>query len=404
MSEQLNVFDLYNIDFAEPFAENDESNEQEEDVSKTGMDSIGEMAISGTDWTTETIVRQIEKGNIILDPDFQRRDAWTYTKKSRFIESLLLGFPIPQIILAESKEKRRRFIVIDGKQRLLSLQQFMQTDPSKPCLKLTGLEVRQDLNGKTFKQMSEDGFDGDIDSLSNQPIRTVVVKNWPSVEVLYLIFLRLNTGSVKLSPQELRQALYPGMFINFANEYSSKSDILKRVLRLKKDRSDFRMRDVEIFIRFMAFQFFAKDYNGSMQSFLDNTCKQLNKQWDTYSSRIIDRANMIESAGKCIYAIFGNKAFYKYKNGQYEGRINRAIMDVLLYYFADESIRTEAEQKGEAIKNAFEKLCTEDEQFMDAIEQTTKSKKAVSYRFNKWAEILGECLSTAIVSPWGKCE
>ncbi|MGN6930399.1 DUF262 domain-containing protein, partial [Neisseria sp. P0015.S010] len=76
------------------------------------------------DWTTETIIRQIEKGNIILNPDFQRRDAWNKKKKSQFIESLILGLPIPQIVLAESKDQKGKYIVLDGKQRLLSLRQF----------------------------------------------------------------------------------------------------------------------------------------------------------------------------------------------------------------------------------------------------------------------------------------
>ena len=398
MSEQLSVFDMYGIDFASPFVEADESNEQEEDVTQTGIDDIGEMAISGTDWTTETIVRQIEKGNIILDPEFQRREAWTPVRKSRFIESLLLGFPVPQIILAESKEKRRKFIVIDGKQRLVSLKQFMQGGSSP--LKLRGLEVRKDLNGKTYQQMLDSGFEGDIDLLCNQPIRTVVVKNWPSVEVLYRIFLRLNTGSVGLSPQELRQALYPGEFIKYVNEYSIKSKALQRILKQKNGRPDFRMRDIEMLIRFMAFQYFAKDYTGSMQLFLDETCKKLNAKWESHSSEIKDKAEQFDKASDTAYKIFDKNAFTKYKNGQYESRINRAVMDVMLFYFADETIRHAAEQESAKIKEAYEKLCATDEKFIDAIEQTTKSMNAVSYRFKKWAEVLGTCLSTPVTSPW----
>lgn len=398
MDGQIDLFDYYGIDYATPFTENDADNESEEDISESGMRSISEMAISGTDWTTETIVRQMEKGNIILDPEFQRREAWTRLKKSRFIESLLLGFPIPQIILAETKDRKRKFIVIDGKQRLLSLQQFMQNTNSG--LKLTGLEVRKDLNGKTYKQMLEEGFESDIDSLSNQPIRTVVLKNWPSVEMLYLLFLRLNTGSVKLSPQELRQALYPGEFISFANDYSSKSEVIKKILKIKNNRPDFRMRDVEVFIRYMAFRFFASSYTGSMQLFLDETCKKLNAQWKEKSNIIIEYANQLSLSSKCVDDIFGENAFAKFKGGKYENRINRAIMDVFLYYFSYEEIRKEAKKQGKKIKKAFEDLCTSDNAFMDSIEQTTKSKTAVTYRFNKWAEILENCISTPVVSPY----
>src|SRR5689334_22460988 len=75
-----------------------------------------------TDWTTETVVSQLRRGNINLNPRYQRRNAWDNSRKSLFIESLVLGLPIPQIILAEEKGKKGSFIVIDGKQRLLALR------------------------------------------------------------------------------------------------------------------------------------------------------------------------------------------------------------------------------------------------------------------------------------------
>lgn len=259
------------FDSSEPY------NEQEEDISGLNKLDLSNMAISGTDWTADTIVNQIRKGNILLSPYFQRRDAWSPKMKSRFIESLFLGLPIPQIILAENKDKKGTYIVIDGKQRLLSLQQFVEGNEEGKKLKLVGLEVKEKLNKMTYDDIQNSEYCDEIDAFNNQTIRTVVVKNWPSVEVLYLLFLRLNTGSVKLSPQELRQALYPGKFIDYVNSVSSTCDELKKMLNIKKP--DFRMRDVEILIRYFSFAMFAKDYSGSMQQFLDNSCNKLNKTW-----------------------------------------------------------------------------------------------------------------------------
>jgi len=85
---------------------------------------IREIVVSGSDWTTETIFNQLVRGNIELNPRFQRRDAWDITRKSRFIESLILGFPIPQIVLAANRQEKGKFIVLDGKQRLLTIMQF----------------------------------------------------------------------------------------------------------------------------------------------------------------------------------------------------------------------------------------------------------------------------------------
>jgi hypothetical protein len=80
----------------------DESDEQ--DVAEELTPGSVAAVVTGTDWTTETIVSQLKRRNIQLNPRFQRRDAWKRDRKSRFIESLIVGLPIPQIVLAESKE------------------------------------------------------------------------------------------------------------------------------------------------------------------------------------------------------------------------------------------------------------------------------------------------------------
>ena len=110
-----------------------------------------------TDWTTETIVNQLKRGNINLNPRFQRRNAWDAKRKSLFIESLVLGLPVPQLVLAEEKGKKGSFIVIDGKQRLLSLRQFASSkdDQDFPQLRLGGLDDKAELNGVTYASLSE---------------------------------------------------------------------------------------------------------------------------------------------------------------------------------------------------------------------------------------------------------
>src|SRR3954463_15765872 len=133
----------------------DESDEQ--DVSEQLPPGTVAAVVSGTDWTTETIVSQLKRKNIQLDPRFQRRDAWRKDRKSRFIESLIVGLPIPQIVLAESKQDRGKFIVLDGKQRLLSILQFWGIGQGENNrYSLSGLTLRQDLKGKSFEKLSND--------------------------------------------------------------------------------------------------------------------------------------------------------------------------------------------------------------------------------------------------------
>ena len=372
-------------------------NESEEDIHNVERLSFSDLAVTGTDWTVETIISQIKKGNIQLDPSFQRRDAWNNKVKSRFIESLFMGLPIPQIILAEQKDKKGKFIVIDGKQRLLSLKQFAYPDKSTNALKLSGLEVLQKFNHMTYHDIETGLFFEDIDAFNNQTIRTVVIKNWKNVEILYLLFLRLNTGSVKLSPQELRQALYPGDFIDFVNSESDRNHYLQKMLNIKK--ADFRMRDVEILIRYFAFHFFAADYSGSMQNFLDMTCEKLNKSFSNYS--IDDSILEFNAAISTTFEIFGeNAAFRKYKNSKYEDKYNRAVIDIMLFYFSQNQNVDFLGHRDE-IKAKFELLCTSDQEFLAALESTTKSLSAVHYRFRMWGEHLSTIIGKELFIPTG---
>ncbi|MGK4629584.1 GmrSD restriction endonuclease domain-containing protein, partial [Raoultella ornithinolytica] len=135
------------------------------------------------------------------------------------------------------KEQRGAYIVLDGKQRLLSIRQFAaeKNDEVYEPLKLSGLEIRTDLKGKNLHDLKDDAtFYNDVAAFENQPIRTVVIKNWPSEEFLYHVFLRLNTGSVQLAPQELRQALHPGAFVSYIDANAPDNEAIKSILKLKK--------------------------------------------------------------------------------------------------------------------------------------------------------------------------
>ena len=200
----------------------DPSQEGEEDLAK-GASRYSEAVVTSTDWTVDTIGAQLEEGSIDLAPIFQRRNAWRDDRKSRFIESLFLGLPIPEIVLAERPKARGTFLVLDGKQRLLTLREFCRPDgKSFLPLRLAGLDVREDLNKHTYSELAaNDSHASDLKFFRNQTIRTVVVRNWPNDDFLYRVFLRLNTGSLPLSPQELRSALIPGPFLRFLDEFTS---------------------------------------------------------------------------------------------------------------------------------------------------------------------------------------
>ncbi|GMA87427.1 hypothetical protein GCM10025868_26770 [Angustibacter aerolatus] len=181
--------------------------------------------LAPSDWTVETILSQLNQSAFELDPDFQRRNAWTDQRKSKFIESLMLGLPIPQLTLAEQENAAGdlSYIVIDGKQRLLTLESFFGSDEP---LRLSGLgSGLVQWNGRTAAEIREEVAGKRLlRRLENRTIRTVVIRKWPNDDFLHLVFHRINHQTLSLSAQELRQALLPGPFTTFADKFAASSE------------------------------------------------------------------------------------------------------------------------------------------------------------------------------------
>jgi len=389
---ELEMVDKEEVSF---FDEDEDQELESSDVKRRSeLEEIAGIVVSGADWTTETILSQLVRENIKLNPRFQRRDAWDVTRKSRFIESLILGFPIPQIVLATDEKERGKFIVLDGKQRLLTILQFYgRSETPNNAFRLKNLEFRPELNNQTYEGLKSNlFFSSELDNLDNQTIRTTLIRNWHSESFLYKIFLRLNVESTPLSPQELRQALHPGLFINFLDDQSVNSQVLRKILNSKNP--DFRMRDVELLLRYIAFHYFISEYRGNLKAFLDMTCKVLNRDWENKSDDIQNTVNQFEEAVQTTINIFGEKNFSRMwlnKNKTYRPQFNRAILDVMVFYFSDTLIRQAAEKNKAMVEDAFKKLCAGNE-FRESVEGTTKNIRETYKRLSLWGRALVKVL------------
>jgi hypothetical protein len=353
------------------------------------------VTLHPTDWTAETIVSQLKRGNIVLNPSFQRRDAWNIEQKSRFIESLIVGIPVPQIVLAEVEKSKGKYIVLDGKQRLLSILQFWGLgEGEKNEYELQGLEIRKKLIGKKLHDLENDpDLEADYNALLNQTIRTVVIRNSISIDFLHLVFLRLNTGSVKLSPQELRQALFPGKYSEWIDKSSANSKGLKGLLRLKEP--DYRMRDVEILARFIAFRFMITEYKNSMKNFLDDSFEKINADWLIFEPKLKEAMVQFESALNVLTDIFGKNLGRRPEKKLF----NKAIFDFLIFYAAQPNIREKMKEKKEDILQLFNELF-DDSEFLEAIDKHTTDTDSVIMRFNKWGDQLSICLGMSLMIPF----
>jgi hypothetical protein len=376
------------------------SAESETDVTVSLASS--HASVSATDWTIETIVQQMRKGRLDLNPKFQRRAAWTDVNKSRFVESAILNYPIPQVVLAEKRDRPGHFFVIDGKQRLLALRQFYagmheSADAEFEPLRLSGLTILTDLKGSEIADVQTHRADL-FDAFENHTIRTVVVRHWETEDFLYTLFLRLNTGSVPLSPQELRQALVPGPFVDYVDGASGDSAGLRRLLGNRGP--DRRMIDAEIMVRFLGFHLAPIMYRGNLKVFLDGVCENLNSRWDRESETVMKAAATMEEAIDAAFTIFGeDSACHKWSGSKWERSFNRAIFDVQIAALVDPDVRGRSVEQRDALRERFKALCAEDVEFSRAISTTTKSLDATRERFSKWFAAVSQLVGVELDLP-----
>lgn len=352
----------------------DSQQESEDDLSKV---SFKDAVVTNTDWTIESINLQMNKGTIDLQPSFQRRGAWDETRKSRLIESIIVGMPVPNIALAERKDHRGRFIVIDGKQRLLAINEFM-----KDGYRLRGLDMRPDLNGKSCGVLEGT----DRETLENSTLRATLIKNWKDENFLWAAFYRLNVGSLPLSPQELRKALIGGKLIDAIEEYLQKSSAFQRIFGVGLDK---RMRDSELVLRFLAFDRNITSYKGDFKVFLDETTLYYEQDWDARAREVYAGFARLDLALETSSTIFRGDAFRKWLGDRYERVTNRAVFDCIVRFFAEPDVASLAVKNDGTVREIFKRLCG-DPQYRAYIEGSTKTLAATFNRLTMWGSDLAK--------------
>ena len=342
---------------------------------------------------------QITNGNIDLDPSFQRRNAWNDFRRSKLIESLVVGYPVPEIVLAENPLRKKSFIVIDGKQRLMTIAGFINPLQYKSWdrNKIKGLDVKKDINGLTYQDLKNNiDYKEDYRQFMNADLRCTVISNFDKDDVLYDIFYRLNTGSVALSTQELRQVLNKGSFTNYLFEITNNIQPIHKILGL--NGPDNRLRDIEIILRYLSFVLFADGYNGNLKQFLDYSMQEVNSNWNDYKVKIETGYNELCDTINILAKVLGEYKFIgrKYSNRKIESRFNRALFEVQAYYFRliPKDCILDL-NKTRAFHAGFINLCEKTE-FRKSIESTTKTNSSYSTRFEYFKELINDAFDIRI--------
>ncbi|ASK87261.1 DUF262 domain-containing protein [Sphingorhabdus sp. SMR4y] len=389
----------YDADFVDRDEEFELDGPQEDSDGQTvTLADFDGLVLAPSDWTVGTIREQIGK-QIDLDPDFQRRNVWSLRAKSKFVESVLLGVPIPQILLSSKENSRSAFLVLDGKQRLTAINEFMNgKTASNHKFKLRNLTILTELEGATWEDIRDKSDWGD--RFLNATLRTAVLRGWNSEAVLYEIFHRLNSGSVRLSPMELRMSLHPGDFLKFIIKWTEDISSLHRLL--KKKYPDARMNDVELCVRFLAFSDDQLLYDGNLKVFLDELAKIYNEKFQNseFAQQVQDRLNVMNFAIDIGMNVFGPKNFCrKWLGERYEYRFNRALFDVLVGSLSHKRVSNWAQENPEQFESAFKELCSDSPKFIRYVEVTTKTNEATKGRFSLWYDKLEQASGIKLPIP-----
>lgn len=175
------------------------------------------------------IISMYSREEIIIDPEYQRLFRWTIEQQSRFIESILLGIPVPPIFVAENKDGK--WEIVDGLQRISTILSFvgvLRTMPEKNNWKMEEGEIIKETNNFSYSELTTK-----LQLTIKRFVCRIEVLNWNSkIDVRYELFNRLNTGGTQLSDQEIRNCIFRGTdsyINNYLKEVADNADLIDMV-------------------------------------------------------------------------------------------------------------------------------------------------------------------------------
>lgn len=360
-----------------------------------------DISVIPNDFNITTIFNLIDSGAVEM-PVFQRNYIWDKKRASRFIESLILGLPVPQIFLYQ--KERNKFLVIDGQQRLLSIyyyikQRFPLVEKRAELRKVFDLNngipdsiLFNDMYFQDFKlqlSKSENGEKNPLDGLryntlglykSNFEFMTIrcmaIRQNEPKEDdsSVFEIFSRLNTGGVNLSNQEIRACLYYSDFFRMLNILNQNS-IWRNIYGKPEDR---KFRDVEIILRSFALLCDGENYSGSMNGFINRFAKKA-MNYSTSEIEYFENlfTSFLESCSEISRETFATK----------KGEFNGALFDSVFVATVDRYYKEKSLVGGKTQPDKINAL-KKDVEFEEAITHSTSHTKMVKKRLEKAREYL----------------
>lgn len=366
--------------------EQDELGLENDDTELELEESQRKIIWQAKDFSIREFSSMNQDSELDLQPSYQRKYVATPVIASRLIESILMDVPIPVIYLAEEKDSS--YSVIDGQQRLTSFLSFLNGSfPNGNEFRLTGLKVFKELNKKAFKELSKE----QQVKIKTTTLHTIVIKKESNEDIKFEIFERLNTGSIKLNEDEIRNTVYRGAYIELLAELENNA-IFNELLQNENAKK--RMLYRSMILRFFALSEKSYlNYKPSMKQFCN---KELRDNQNLGKEKQREYKERFNHCIDLVKIVFGRNAFKRYQlgkdgNGSYGKNINMSLFDVQMCGFVCYS-KNEILSNADNIREAMLDLMANNEDFKDSIEKSTSDKKVLQSRFRIWFDKLEEIL------------
>lgn len=329
-----------------------------------------------------SLIEQLENDEIDLEPDFQRAvDVWNPIQKSRLIESILLGLPLPSFYFSEDPVSQK-LSIIDGLQHICAIRDFV-LQKEKP-LRLEGLQFLKNFEGLTFSQLARP----EVKRIKSLKITMNTLRKGTPLDVKYIIFQRVNTAGVPLTPQEMRHALNQGPAAQFVKELANMESFKRATNYAVKSQ---RMQDRDFVNRFIAFFIGYQDYMGDLDMFLNEKMGELNRM--TPAERDSIRISF-DKAMTCCYQLFKEDTFRRrYNITDRRKPISKSVYDTLSVNIAwlSDTEQCLLLEKAQAFKSGMMNLFNNDK-FNTAISTGTGQKYNVELRFTMVKSLIKETI------------
>ncbi len=269
------------------------------------------------------VINDVNSGQYIIQPAFQRNYVWTVEKQIKLIESVFLGFPIPQIFVVNTKNNKTE--VIDGQQRLGAFCNFMNGELSLKNKNLIKLKNNVNYSDKTWKQLTKK----QQIQFNNYSISIILI-NETDEDEKFELFARINMGATTLKEQEIRNCIYHGSFSNLLKQIGE-NVIFRKIIEYGNSKASLnRMRDRQFVLEFLSFHENIQNYNSSKKKHLNDFMRE-NKN-TSYEKLENWRILFYKTLTKTV-AILGDSPFKKINRKGNIQKFNIFIYNVVMNSF-----------------------------------------------------------------------